>query len=250
MQAIISDLHSNIEALSAVLLDIKSRNLRDVICLGDVIGYGPNPKECIDVSDKLRLCLMGNHEEAVLHVVQAQGFNRKASSAVRWTADQFDMLGADKNANAQRWNFLGGLPRSYRSDGVLLVHGSPTDPTREYVHISDVRNPNKMERVFSLIEHVCFVGHTHVAGAWTEDLNYYSPETLDYVYPIDERKVIINVGSVGQPRDFDNRACYAIFDGETIRWVRVPYDYEKTIEKIHSIDMLDNSLGDRLREGR
>ena len=241
MQALISDIHSNIEAFSAVLKDIKDRAIKDVICLGDVIGYGPNPKECVDIASKLRLSLLGNHEEAVLHVVQAQGFNRKASSAVRWTAAQFDMLGDQRRANAERWNFLGGLTRSYASNGVLLAHGSPHDPTREYVHVSDVRNPNKMERIFSLIEHVCFVGHTHVPGAWTEDLNYYRPAEIDYVYHIDERKVVINVGSVGQPRDYDSRASYAIFDGATVRWVRVPYDIDKTVAKVYSIDMLDNS---------
>jgi len=250
MQAIISDIHSNIEALSAVLRDIKNRGIRDVICLGDVIGYGPNPKECVDIVSKLRLCLLGNHEEAVLHVVQATGFNRKASSAVRWTAEQFDMLGQDKAANSERWNFLGNLPRDYRSNGVYLVHGSPCDPTREYIHVSDVRNPNKMERIFSRVEHVCFVGHTHVPGAWTQDLNYHPPEELKSVYHIDERKVIVNVGSVGQPRDFDNRACYVLFDGESVQWVRVSYDFEKTVRKVHAISMLDNSLGDRLREGR
>jgi len=250
MQALISDIHSNIEALSAVLRDIKARGVRDVICLGDVIGYGPNPKECADIAAKLRLTLLGNHEEAVLHVVQAQGFNRKASSAVRWTAAQFDMLGDEKQANAERWNFLGSLPTTYASNGVTLVHGSPCDPTREYVHISDVRNPNKMERIFAKIDHVCFVGHTHVPGAWTEDLDYQRPVDIDYLYHIDERKVVINVGSVGQPRDYDNRASYALFDGETVRWVRVEYEFEKTIEKIYAIRMLDNSLGDRLREGR
>jgi len=250
MQALISDIHSNIEALSAVLRDIRSRGVQDVICLGDVIGYGPCPKECVDIASKLRLCLLGNHEEAVLHVVQAQGFNRKASSAVRWTAEQFDMLGSEKQANAERWNFLGALPRRYESNGVLLVHGSPCDSTREYIHISDVRNPNKMARVFERVDHVCFVGHTHVPGAWTEDLNYYRPADIEYVFEIDERKVVFNVGSVGQPRDYDNRACYALFDGESVRWVRVPYDFEKTRQRIHAIDMLDNSLGDRLCEGR
>jgi diadenosine tetraphosphatase ApaH/serine/threonine PP2A family protein phosphatase len=107
-----------------------------------------------------------------------------------------------------------------------------------------------MERIFARIEHVCFVGHTHVPGAWTQDLNYSSLQDLKYVYHIDERKVVINVGSVGQPRDYDPRACYVVFDGETVRWIRVPYDHEKTIQKIHSISMLDDSLGERLREGR
>ena len=92
MQAIISDVHSNLEAFQTVLEDIKRRRVKEIICLGDIIGYGPNPKECLDLSRKFRLCLLGNHEEAVLFEVQAQGFNPRATSAVRWTARQFPLL--------------------------------------------------------------------------------------------------------------------------------------------------------------
>ena len=249
MQAIISDIHSNIEAFHAVLKDIEKRGVKDIICLGDVIGYGPNPKECIDIARTFRLTLLGNHEEAVLFEVHAQGFNPRASTAVKWTNRQFDMLGADREANGKRWDFMGAMPRIYIANGVMLVHASPSDNTREYIYTTDVRNPNKMERIFAQIQHLCFVGHTHTPGVWTDDLTYRSPEELDYRYAITEQRIIINVGSIGQPRDNDNRACYALFDGSTVQWVRVPYDFETTIHKIYEIDDLDNSLGDRLREG-
>jgi len=250
MQAIISDIHSNLEAFKVVLEDIRRRGITDIICLGDVIGYGPNPKECVDLALEFRLCLLGNHEEAVLFEVHAQGFNPRATEAVKWTAKQFDILSADREANARRWDFMGEMPRTYSGNGILLVHGSPSDPTREYIYTTDVRNPNKMERIFSQIEHLCFVGHTHVPGVWTEDMTYRSPEELDYVYRITPRKTIINVGSVGQPRDNDNRACYVLFDGSTVRFVRLKYDYETTIRKIYAVKELDRSLGDRLREGK
>ncbi len=251
MQAIVSDIHSNMEAFAAVLRDIKERGVRDVICLGDVIGYGPNPKECVDAASSFPLVLLGNHEEAVLHEVQARGFNRKASSAVRWTAAQFDMLSdAERKANALRWDFLGSLKLEYESNGVLLVHGSPVAPTREYIYPSDARNPVKLNRIYEKTQHVCFVGHTHVPGVWTEDMRYYSPEELGLQFRIDSRKAIFNVGSVGQPRDLDNRACYVLFDGEVVQWVRVPYDFEATAKKIYAIPELDNWLGDRLREGK
>jgi diadenosine tetraphosphatase ApaH/serine/threonine PP2A family protein phosphatase len=145
---------------------------------------------------------------------------------------------------------MGAMQRTYRANGVLLVHGCPPDSTREYVYTTDVRNPNKMERIFSYVDHLCFVGHTHTPGVWTEDLTYRSPEELDYEYEITKRKTVINVGSVGQPRDGDPRACYATFDGSTVRWIKLRYDCEKTIRKIYAIDELDNTLGDRLREGR
>ena len=250
MQAIVSDIHSNIEAFRVVLDDIKRRGIADIICLGDVIGYGPDPKECLDLAKDFNLCLLGNHEEAVLFEAQTQGFNPRASTAVRWTAKQFDMLSDDRDANAKRWDFMGGMPRVYARDGVMLVHGSPSDPTREYIYTTDIRNPNKMERIFSLVDHLCFVGHTHMPGVWGQDMTYRSPEEMDYVFRITASKTVINVGSVGQPRDNDNRACYALFDGSMVQFVKLPYDFETTINKIHAIKELDPSLGHRLREGR
>ena len=250
MIAVISDIHSNLEAFEVVLADIRGRGVSDIICLGDVLGYGPNPKECLDLARDLRLCLMGNHEEAVLREAQAHGFNPKASRAIRWTANQFDMLSGDRAANAERWDFMGTMELTYVENTVLCVHGSPTEPTREYIRTTDIRNPNKMERIFGLIEHICFVGHTHVPGVWTEDLSYKAPEDLDYTYQIDERKTIVNVGSVGQPRDGDPRAAYALWDGTTVTFVRSPYNFERTAQKIYMIDDLDDFLGDRLKQGR
>lgn len=250
MQAIISDVHSNVEAFQVVLDDIRKRDITDIICLGDLIGYGPNPKECLDMAKDFGLCLLGNHEEAVLFEAQTQGFNPRASSAVRWTARQFDMLSEDRDGNARRWDFMGAMPRVYSGNGILLVHGSPSDPTREYVYTTDVRNPNKMERIFSQIEHLCLVGHTHMPGVWMEDMTFRSPEDLDFHFRIGPQKTIINVGSVGQPRDNDNRACYSLFDGSTVQFVKLEYDYETTIRKIYDTKELDPSLGDRLREGR
>ena len=250
MQAILSDVHSNLEAFTVVLEDIKKRGITDIICLGDLVGYGPNPKECLDLARDFRLCLLGNHEEAVLFEAQTQGFNPRASNAVRWTARQFDMLGEDREANARRWDFMGAMPRVYSGNGIMLVHGSPSDPTREYIYTTDVRNPNKMERIFAQIEHLCFVGHTHIPGVWTEDMTYRSPEDLDYHFRIGKRKTVINIGSVGQPCDNDPRACYGLFDGSSVEFVKLPYDYETTIRKIRETGELDPSLGDRLREGR
>jgi len=250
MQAIISDVHSNLEAFAVVLEDIQQRGLTEIICLGDLIGYGPDPKACLDLAATFRLCLLGNHEEAVLFEAQTQGFNPRASEAIKWTARQFDILGEDREANARRWDFMGGMPRIYSGNGIMLVHGSPSDPTREYVYTTDVRNPNKMERIFAQIEHLCFLGHTHMPGVWTDDMTFRAPEELDYIYRITPRKTIINVGSIGQPRDNDNRACYVLFDGSTVQFVKLRYDFEKTIRKMHEIPELDQSLGDRLRDGR
>lgn len=247
--ALVSDIHANIEALEVVLDDINKQGVSDIICLGDVIGYGPNPCECIDLALEFKLCLLGNHEEAVLNVMRASGFNPKASGAVKWTAAQFDIL-ADRVNNGPRWDFLGELKEVYESNGVKCVHGSPIDHTRGYIYATDHQNPNKMERIFEAIEHVLFVGHTHVPGVWTDDLTFTTPDDLGYKYVINSRKTIVNVGSVGQPRDFDNRACYALFDGTNVIYRRLRYPFEKTSRKIFEIPELDNFLGHRLRQGR
>ena len=107
-----------------------------------------------------------------------------------------------------------------------------------------------MERIFALVDRYCFQGHTHVPGIFTESLQFLSPEEFDYVYRLDGRKTLCNVGSVGQPRDGDWRACYVLLDDNVIRYRRVEYDIETTIKKVYAVPELDNFLGDRLRDGR
>ena len=107
-----------------------------------------------------------------------------------------------------------------------------------------------MEKIFSLIEHHCFQGHTHVPGVFTQSLNFLSPEEMGYEYRLTEEKTMINVGSVGQPRDGDPRACYVVLEDGTIRYRRLEYPVEQTVKKIYDVPELDKFLGDRLREGR
>jgi diadenosine tetraphosphatase ApaH/serine/threonine PP2A family protein phosphatase len=112
-----------------------------------------------------------------------------------------------------------------------------------------------MKRIFSLVERYCFQGHTHVPGVFVEQTpdelyQFHSPEELDYTFHLDDHKSLVNVGSVGQPRDTDPRACYVLLDGNALFYRRVEYDIESTIRKIYAIPELENFLGDRLREGR
>ena len=107
-----------------------------------------------------------------------------------------------------------------------------------------------MERIFALVERYCFQGHTHVPGIFTENLQFHSPDEIDYQYRLDGRKTLCNVGSVGQPRDGDLRACYVLLDDDVIRYRRVEYDIDSTVRKIYEIPDLENFLGDRLRDGR
>ena len=248
MKALISDIHANLEALEAVLEDIKAQKVDAVYCLGDVVGYGPNPRECIDLVMDLPLVLLGNHDQGAMF--DPEGFNTAAERAIFWTRAQLEAPGESRSKREKRWEFLAERPRCHREDSVLYVHGSARDPLNEYVFPEDVYNPRKMERIFAHIDRYCFQGHTHVPGIFTESMQFYSPEEVDYVYELDGRKTMVNVGSVGQPRDGDPRACYILFDDKTLRYRRVEYDVETTIRKIYEIPDLDNFLADRLRDGR
>jgi diadenosine tetraphosphatase ApaH/serine/threonine PP2A family protein phosphatase len=247
-RALISDIHANLEGLRAVLDDVRRQDVAQILCLGDIIGYGPNPCECIDLVMSCDVCLLGNHDQGALF--DPEGFNSGAERAIFWTRDQLENPRGNPADNARRWDFLGELPRIHRVDSFLFVHGSARNPLNEYVFPEDVYNPKKMEKIFSLIDRCCFQGHTHVPGIFTESGRFLSPEEIGHEYEVGDEKVMVNVGSVGQPRDGDPRSCYAILDGDRISFRRVEYPFEATIEKIYRIPELDNFLGDRLREGR
>ncbi len=273
-RAVISDIHSNLEALRAVLADIESQGVKQVFCLGDVVGYGPNPRECIDLVMKCSVCLLGNHDQGALF--DPEGFNTGAERAIFWTRAQLEESGGNATAASQRWDFLGELPRHHQDGPFLFVHGSARNPLNEYVFPEDIYNRRKMEKIFALIERYAFQGHTHVPGIFTEDLRFFSPEEIGYEYRLTEQKAMVNVGSVGQPRDGDPRACYVILDdgerpvtprrdddedsgrstsrlnlpGPAVYFRRVEYPFEDTVAKIYGVPELDNFLGDRLRDGR
>jgi diadenosine tetraphosphatase ApaH/serine/threonine PP2A family protein phosphatase len=252
VKAIISDIHSNLEALQAVLADIAKQPVQEIYCLGDVVGYGPNPRECVDLVMKCKVVLLGNHDQGALF--DPDGFNPPAERAIFWTRAQLEAAD-NRPATDRRWEFLAERPRSFRENGCLFVHGSARNPLNEYVFPEDIYNQRKMERIFALVERTCFQGHTHVPGIFTEQLpqdlyQFHSPEEVGFVYRLDGRKTLCNVGSVGQPRDGDWRACYVLLDGDTIRYRRVEYDIDSTVKKIYAIPDLENFLGDRLRDGR
>jgi len=249
-RALISDIHANLEALTAVFADIRSQEIRDVLCLGDIIGYGPNPCECLDeIIKHANVTILGNHDQAALF--DPDGFNPVALQAVYWTREQLEAIGEPSSIN-QRWDFLGELPRTHKEEESysLYVHGSPREPTNEYVFPEDVYNQRKMDALFSRIDRYCFQGHTHIPGIFTTERDFLSPEEINYQYRLGTEIIMVNVGSVGQPRDNDPRACYVVQEDEQITYRRVDYDVDTTAKKIYSIADLDNMLGDRLKSGR
>ncbi|HJT78656.1 MAG TPA: metallophosphoesterase family protein [Gemmataceae bacterium] len=248
MKAIISDIHANLEALRAVLDDIAQYQVEGIYCLGDVIGYGPNPRECLDLVMQCAVTLLGNHDQAAMF--DPSCFNPTAERAIQWTRQQLEAPGQARAQQEARWEFLSERPIRHREEGYLFVHGSPRNPVNEYIFPEDIYHVRKMEQIFAAVERYCFQGHTHVPGVFTETLQFLGPEEIDYVHKLDGRKTLCNVGSVGQPRDGDWRACYVLLDDDTIYYRRVEYDVESTIQKIYAVPELDNFLGDRLREGR
>lgn len=247
-RALISDVHGNLESLQAVLKHIKDQGITEIYCLGDIVGYGPNPNECVDLVMKhCKVNILGNHDQGALF--DPEGFNSVAEQAIFWTREQLESSNGNAAAAQRRCDFLGELRRNHREDQMLFVHGSARKPLSEYVFPEDIYHTKKIETIFSYIPQYCFQGHTHVPGVFTDRPSFSSPEEIDFTYKLGENKVMVNVGSVGQPRDGDPRACYVVLEDDVVHFHRVEYDVETTIKKIYAIPELHNSLGDRLREG-
>ena len=249
-RALISDIHGNLEALDAVLGDIAAQDINEIFCLGDIVGYGPDPRECIDrVMQSCRVTLLGNHDEGALRNLARPSI--PAGRTVDWTWKQLADP-TDRINNEIRKGFLTHLPHSYEIGSYQFVHGSPRSPLSEYVFPEDIYNYRKVEDLFLLVRRCCFQGHTHVPGIITENFEHFTPEEINGDYRLGAAKLMVNVGSVGQPRDGDDRACYVILDDDPeqdagdrasedgmavrsprITYRRVPYDFEKTIRKIN-----------------
>jgi predicted phosphodiesterase len=253
IQGLISDIHGNLSALKAVIADMEAKGAERVICLGDVVGYGPYPGECLDLVRRCGAVLMGNHEEALLF--GAENFNPRAKRAIDWTREHLKTAGDDETRKV-RWDILQNLQLHAQEGQFLFTHASPRQPTREYVMPKDAKNGPKMAEIFQLIPHVCFVGHTHIPGVFLEDQTFIPPSMLwGQTYFIERgEKALINIGSVGQPRDGDHRASYVLLDNDTgaprAIFRRVEYDVEHTAKAIEANPYLDNYLAERLRQGR
>jgi predicted phosphodiesterase len=271
MFAVISDIHSNIEALTAVFEDIDRRGIPEVYCCGDVVGYGASPLACLDLlADREVTTVCGNHDQAVFF--EPYNFNISAERAAYWTRQQLEDE-PKKGSRNRRWEMLGHMPKKLEVRNILLVHASPRRPVNEYLFAEDVyTNPNKILGNFEHLElhhRACIVGHTHVPGVFLDDPYFDPPGDLpepNRYEMADDEKAILNVGSVGQPRDRDTRASYVMVhengdpgtDGPdnadrnkaVVEFTRVEYDVEKAVRKILAVPELDDFLGTRLLEGR
>ena len=256
--AVISDIHANAEALKRVLEDIERRGVERIICLGDIVGYGPDPLQCVDlVRQRCAWSLMGNHDFGVLY--EPTNFNPPAESSAFWSREQLDAE-TDDALRSARYEFMGRMrvrvlerPPDLAFD-LLAVHGSPRRPINEYIFPNDVdQAPEKLESLFERFDRLCICGHTHQPGVFTDEPDFYPPPELgdDRTYRFsDEEKVIVNVGSVGQPRDEDPRASYVIIHDDRIEFLRVEYDIDVTANRIKAVPQLHDYLAERLYQGR
>jgi predicted phosphodiesterase len=254
--AVISDIHGNLEALKAVLKDIKESYAERIICLGDVIGYGPNPVECADIARNFDVVLSGNHEWATIY--EPVGFHATARQALLWTASKLKPRWYHLGAAVRRWRFIKRLPKQHKEGRLLFVHGSPRSPIDEYILRSDVdevlhENSEKVDDAFDKTDWITFVGHSHTPSIITEDAHYFETgELVNGSFTCKkDAKYLVNVGSVGQPRDKNWRSCYVLFEpgSGVVRYRRVEYDVDTTVAKIRRIAQVDNSLGERLKIG-
>jgi predicted phosphodiesterase len=249
MRALISDIHGNLEALEAVLADARHHGATEIYCLGDLVGYGPDPIPCVELAMSWPVVLLGNFDEASTSDEDPPGWT---SESARKTILQFRRI-LKQNKHSTAGVFLSSLQTSFLDTQALHVHGTPRDHIWEYLLSVDVGNQQKMDEIARAFDGLCFCGHTHQPGVFfiteTGTWNHITPKECGNRYQVGRGKVICNVGSVGQPRDADPRACYVLYEKGTIIFRRVDYDIDRTIEKMDLDGGSGDFLGRRLREG-
>jgi len=236
---IISDIHGNLEAFEAVIDSFPGADEREILCAGDIVGYGADPERCIDrVVSIGAQSILGNHDAAVTEKTDISFFNTYAREAVYWTMDHLSRRGKD---------YLEGLPLVFENPVLTMAHGTLHNPA-EFIYM--MTGADAMHTFEVLKTPVCFVGHSHVPGVFVlrDGRIFYSDNSRMKLEK--GAQYIVNVGSVGQPRDNDNRACYCIYDPEKqeVELRRVEYDIKRAQDKIMEAG-LPPALAQRLSYG-
>jgi diadenosine tetraphosphatase ApaH/serine/threonine PP2A family protein phosphatase len=224
--AIISDIHSNIEALSRVFEKIDELAPDQILCLGDLVGYYAHPNECIDlILERNVTCIMGNHDVVACGKVEPTHFNPAAAQAILWTRDQL---------TRDHIKFLSALPDSKKiDDNLLMVHGSVADRDQYLLFRPEIEQSFRLLRQLDELPTIAFFGHTHRRIFYEHDGKNLFSSKADRFERVENTAYIVNPGSVGQPRDLDPRAAFCLFDSEKgeVEFFRVEYDIEATAEK-------------------
>jgi predicted phosphodiesterase len=240
--AFISDIHANLEALEAVLADIDKKEADEILCLGDVVGYGANPNECAEIiAKRCKSVLLGNHDAVATNLLTTQHFNVHAKIAIEWTTQAL---------TPSNRSFLAALPVSKTTDIITMAHSTPYEPGMWY-YITSLEEAAFNFQFFDT--KICLVGHTHIPMIIVLDDEeiYVHPEKQISYKEREDRRLLINIGSVGQPRDRNPDSSYGILDTEEMLFSlhRIPYDIPKAQAKMKKIKMPD-FLVNRLAEGR
>ncbi len=240
--ALLGDIHGNTEALGAILADLKTRAIDKIICLGDVVGYGAEPRQCLETIRELKCdCIAGNHDWAAVGKISIDAFNAYAKAAAIWTRDQL---------SPEQKDWLANLPLTITYPHCAVAHGTFHQP-EQFNYIQTVFDAQQsFESLRGLGARLGFLGHSHVPVGFfdTDPITY----TLDPEMPVDDDlSIIVNAGSVGQPRDENNRASYAVFDSDAklVNIVRVEYDIDAAANKIRAVN-LPEILAARLYQGK
>ena len=240
--AIISDIHGNVEALQAVLSDIAKKSVDSIICLGDIVGYYPDPERCIElVRKEVDYCVAGNHDYAAIGRIDTQNFTYYAYAAMEWTK---------QNISERAREYLQQLPLTVTLENMFFTHSSPSNP-QDWVYVFPDSEETVFEAFNSLVYGLNFIGHTHWPSIMIQQDDRIILHSEHSIEISDEHFYLINVGSVGQPRDFDSRSCYALYDSDRkqISLARVEYDLRITQKKIKE-KHLPMFLAERLEKGR
>ncbi len=239
--AIISDIHSNLEAMEAVAEELVNLSVDEVYFAGDAVGYGADPDPCTHwVAENADLAVAGNHDFAAVGIIESDSFNLYAREAIRWNAEH---LGEEEA------RYLSDLPLTETRNGITIVHANPSLP-EEWGYIFTLWDA---EMNFPYFEgEFCFVGHSHQPVVVRMDSDgAVSIVPGDSLHLEEDSRYLINVGSVGQPRDGNPAACFGLIDMEKSEFslIRVTYDVGKTHEKMSELG-LPQPLADRLLEGK
>jgi diadenosine tetraphosphatase ApaH/serine/threonine PP2A family protein phosphatase len=239
LHAVLSDVHANLEALEAVLADAEHRGAGDRICLGDFVGYGASPNESMALlCPQIEAAVLGNHDDVAVRPAGVEAFNPDAARAARWTA---------RALSPEHREYLLRLPLAMVWRGARLVHASPSDPgSWSYVF----RPAEAVREMASCAEALCLVGHSHVPGTFEIKGTRATYTRTPLVEGVRDRRYLIVVPSVGQPRDGDPRAGYLLWDDAawTFEHVRVDYDLDRAVDRILDAG-LPTYLAERLRWG-
>ncbi len=237
--AVLSDVHANLEALTEVERTIAERGVDLVVSLGDVVGYGASPNACCEILRRLAgVALLGNHDAAVTGRMDYAFYYDAARHALDWTASVLE-------AGHRAW--LSGLPYAHRMDDVGFSHGSPLRP-EAYDYVLASEQAAELLPVVEGLPRVTFIGHSHLTKVFALQAGSEVVEVSGRKFRLRPGyKYVVTVGAVGQPRDYDNRACFVIHDTveRTVEYVRVPYDIETSAQRIFAARVAAN-FGRRL----